>query len=231
MANAVRAKQLLGREAAAALPEDSVLGIGSGSTVAAFIDALGERIREKPFSCLAVAASESSARLAEGAGLRVVPLETVATIDFAVDGADAVDVHGTLIKGGGAALVRERLIIAVAQQSLILVDDSKPMTTFENVTIPLAVIPFGWSNTRSRLQREAAAVTLRLAGESPKLTDDGLYILDAQFDVIEDAGALHRRLKLIDGVVDTGLFVGYRPVVWVSDGQRVWTMEEAARID
>lgn len=217
-----KAKAMLGRDAARLVQPASVLGIGSGSTVMAFIDALGQRMRDQPFPLTLVAASQASTYRAQAAGLTVVPLESVSNMDLAIDGADAVDKNATLIKGGGAALVRERIIIASARRSLILVDASKTTQLFHQAIVPLAVIPFGWSQTRARVLHHAPVVSLRTREGHPVTTDDGLYILDATFDIIEDPLALHQRLKMIEGVVDTGLFVGYHPIVSVSDGSRIW---------
>jgi len=215
------AKRLLAQRAAEEVDPEKILGIGSGSTVMAFIDALGKRVGDRAKTITCVVASRASEERARSMGLTVIPLESVSMIDFSVDGADAVNPDHVLIKGGGAALVRERLIIASAESTLILVDGSKPCTIFENVCVPVVVIPFGWSFTRDRLREFSYRVTLRCLGQEPFVTDDGLYILDAQFEKISDPKSLHRTLKMLDGVVDTGLFVGYHSTVWVSDGDSI----------
>lgn len=184
----------------------------------AFIEALGERVRREFIPITAAAASKASADRAQSLGIQVVPLETLGTVDLAVDGADRVDPRGTLIKGGGAALVRERLIIASARQVFILVDASKPVDRLQDVVVPLAILPFGWRQTLVRLQDAVAQVSLREHAGQPVMTDDGLFVADARIHDLTDPEGWHVRLKMVPGVVDTGIFTGYEPQVWVSHG-------------
>lgn len=216
------AKRYIGRFAAERAPLTGVLGVGSGTTVDAFVDAVGERAHRERVKLTAVVASLMSAQRCQEVGIQVVPLETVDHLDLVVDGADAVDEAGSLIKGGGAALVRERLIMRSARQAWVLVDQSKVVPQFHDVVVPLAVIPYGWRQTMSRLERIGVS-RLRTDDGRPILTDDGLYIVDLRVPVIDDPHAWHRHLKMEDGVVDTGLFAGYPVTTWVSDGQRVWS--------
>ncbi len=221
------AKRFLGAFAAARVSNGMRLGIGSGSTVAAFIDALGERIREFGLEVVCVAASVESERHARAQGLKVESLDTIPEVDLAVDGADAVSPDRVLIKGGGAALVRERLVIASAGSTLILVGDDKPTGPFYHVTVPIAVVPFGWAYVRDCVRRLTDHVELRRQESLPVVTDDGLYLLDAHFDEVRDPIGLHQALKLTEGVVDTGIFAGYQPEVWISDGVAVWPLRRA----
>ncbi len=214
------AKKTLGEWAASQIPHGIRLGIGSGSTVSAFIEALGERNKREPLGLTVAAASKASEMMVRGQGITVVPLETLTSLDLAVDGADKVDLSGVLIKGGGAALVRERLIIAASERTLILVDKGKLMNTFHQVSIPVAMIPYGWRQTLSRLSRLSGGASLRTLLTGPVVTDDGLYVADVKVDAIPDPEAWHRRFKMVEGVVDTGLFAGYATEVWVSDGTR-----------
>jgi ribose 5-phosphate isomerase A len=156
--------------------------------------------------------------------MTVIPLTAASELDLAVDGADAVGTEGVLIKGGGAALVRERLIIASARQRLILVDATKSIGPLQNVTVPIAVVPFGWTYVLAQLQEVAAQVTLRVVDAKPVITDDGLYVLDAQFAKLMDPLRMHQSVKQIAGVVDTGIFAGYNPEIWVGDGAAEWAL-------
>lgn len=222
------AKRFLGAFAAARVSTGMRLGIGSGSTVSAFIDALGERIRGFGLEVSCVAASLESEQQAQSQGLRVESLDAMPHLDLAVDGADAVGSEQVLIKGGGAALVRERLVMASAGSALILVDDKKPIGPFRHVTVPIAVVPFGWAYVRDRVQAWAPEVELRQHQSRPVVTDDGLYLLDAHFDELADPVGFHQSLRLVEGVVDTGIFAGYRLEVWVSDGVAVWPLRRAS---
>ncbi|NMP21459.1 ribose-5-phosphate isomerase RpiA [Sulfobacillus harzensis] len=222
-----RAKEALGRWAAQQIQDVRILGIGSGSTVSAFIQALARYRQEVPMPLTITAASHASEEQARQLGLDVVPLESLEHVDLAVDGADAVDAHGALIKGGGAALVRERLVIAAARHTMILVDSSKVMNAFKRVRLPIAIIPFGWRQTLSRLNGlGVGTASLRRKGEGPVVTDDGLYIADLAIGNIAVPDMLHHELKRIDGVVDTGLFLDYPTAIWVSDGLTVWRHNE-----
>lgn len=216
-----QAKHVLAEMAVAHVKPGMTIGIGSGSTVDAFIDALSPYAGQ--IQC--VAASTESAQRLHQVGVALVPWDAVDTLDFSVDGADAVNAEHDLIKGGGRALVRERLVMVQSREAWILVDASKPTTVFHNVTVPIAILPYAWGQTRERIKRMSPWVQLRQENGDPVVTDDGLYIVDARFDTLDNPGAVHRSLKLVEGVVDTGLFVGYPTVVWVSDGVTVsqWT--------
>lgn len=215
--NTDEAKRRLGEWACDRVQPGTRLGIGSGTTVQAFITALGKR--RIPVQC--ACASLASERLARAHGLSVKALAELPELDLAVDGADAVGEDGTLIKGGGAALVRERLLIDAALHTVILIDNQKPRGSFRDVVVPVAVIPYGWRRACERISRRAPA-TLRMRGAEPVVTDDGLYIVDAVFRQIDDAARVYADLKNLAGVVDVGLFLGYQPEVWVGDEQAVW---------
>lgn len=213
-------KKALGEWAASQIPPGVRLGIGSGSTVSAFIEALGSRHKREPVEVTVAAASQASGMKARQQGLTVVPLESLPFLDLAVDGADTVDERGVLIKGGGAALVRERLIIAASPRTLILVDEGKLVNAFHQVSVPLAIIPYGWRHTLDRLSRLTDGASLRASPAGPVVTDDGLYVVDVKVDAIPNPEEWHRRFKAVEGVVDTGLFVGYATEVWVRDRGR-----------
>jgi ribose 5-phosphate isomerase A len=222
--NPEAAKQSLGVYAAGQVQAGTALGIGSGTTVDAFIDALGARFRRERFSLACVAASESSAARARAVGLPVQPPEAVEHLDLAVDGADQVNPAGVLIKGGGAALVRERLVMSQARQALILVDSRKLRAQFEAVTVPVAVLPFAWPATLARIKQWCPEAELRRDHGQPVVTDDGLYLVDAPVERLSNPAARHAWLKMLPGVVDTGIFAGFSVDVRVSDGLTVWRM-------
>lgn len=216
-----QAKKLLGAKAALTVESGMLVGIGSGSTVGTFIEALGQRVQNEHVIITCVVASRESEARARRKGLVVRPFNGVKRLDYAIDGADAVNPQGVLVKGGGGALVREKLLLASAFRSLILVDPSKLVPSLARVTIAVAVVPFGWRHVASSIMELGAQVTLRRHNGRLFVTDDELCILDCRWDTVFDVDAMHYRLKAVVGVVEIGLFIGYHPRVWVSDGVTV----------
>ncbi len=216
-----KAKTLLGEASARSVENHMRLGLGSGSTVAACITALGRRVRDENLVLHLVVASKDSERLAETHGLPVISDELRGSLDYAIDGADFLDPTGILIKGGGGALVRERMILDAADRTVILVDASKLVDRLDGCQIPVAVVPFGWRVLVAKLKTLGAVVQLRYHQSEPFVTDDGLWILDTVWNPVPDPVALHHQLKSLPGVVDTGIFVGYQGQVWISDGGTV----------
>lgn len=188
--------------AAAALAyveEDEVLGIGTGSTVNCFIDALaasGKRI------AAAVSSSDATTRLLEAAGIEVVDLNSAGGIPTYIDGADEADKHLRLIKGGGGALTREKIIAAAARRFVCIVDESKLVGTLGRFPLPVEVIPMA----RSFVARKLVALGGQPEYRSGFVTDNGNEILDVHNLKITDPVALERDLNMIPGVVTVGLF-------------------------
>ena len=200
------------REAAAhravALIEDGMtVGMGSGSTVDAALMALGERVREGLRVCLVVASSRSEATCRR-AGLVPEDLDTVDRLDLVLDGADEVDPRLNLIKGGGAALVREKLLAVATERFIVMADEKKRVQTLGAFPLPVAVIPFGARHTASRLARYCEGVSLRVHDGKPVVSDDGLRIVDMRCGPILDPERVERELKSVAGVAEVGLFVG-----------------------
>lgn len=224
------------REAAARRAMDYVregmtLGLGTGRTASHFVATLGERWSRDPFPLRCVATSRQTYELASRWRIPLADLNEVDRIDLTVDGADEVDPALNLIKGGGGALVREKLVAAASQELIIVCDASKLRPALGAFPLPIAILPFGWRTTLRRLQTFCQHVTLRLSNgpdTSPYTTDDGLYIADMHLQVIRDPGALERSLKCITGVAEVGLFVGMtsRVLVGHDDGH----VEEKTRL-
>jgi ribose 5-phosphate isomerase A len=187
------------------------IGLGTGSTAVHFIDGLGAKVRELGWTVRGVPTSERSRAQAERLGIPLIDLSEVTQLDIAVDGADEADANLSLVKGGGGALLREKLVAAAAREFIVVCDSSKFKTMLGAFPLPVAIVPFGWTTTAARLEKYGVQAKRRLnadgAGE-PYITDDGLYIIDMQFGRIEDPPALERELKSLTGVVDVGLFIG-----------------------
>jgi ribose 5-phosphate isomerase A len=218
------AKRAAGQAAAALVRDGMTLGIGSGTTANHFQEALAARIRDEGLTVRGVAPSRISEEHARALGIPLAPLERGLILDLAVDGADEVDANLNLIKGGGGALVREKLVVAMAREFVVVADESKSVETLGAFPLSVAVIPFGWETTQDRME-EAFGVPASLRGgtDSPFVTDDGLYVLDMRFGHIEEPGDLLVRLRSLVGVADAGLFVGVasRAVFGNPDGS-VW---------
>ncbi len=207
--------------AAAQLVEpDMVLGLGTGSTAAHFISLLGERVRDGLYVA-AVPTSEDTAKRAALAGIELVEPDEATIIDLAVDGADEVDGRKQLIKGGGGALLREKIIANAARRFVVIADASKKVAELGAFPLPVEIDRFSYGLT-VRAVREAlialgfadADVRLRASTVGPAfISDGGNFILDCRLKRLPDAPAVDRALKAIPGVVETGLFIGLADVV------------------
>lgn len=201
------------------------LGLGSGSTAAYAVVALADRIAREnlSFRCI-VSTSYDTARLARSLGITLQDDLTsdFGLLDVTIDGADEVDGDLTLIKGGGGALLREKLVASSTKREVIIVDPSKKVATLGlKHPMPVVVVPYAWQTTQKRVEAICGrpAKLRTLPDGSPFISDDHLYTLDVATGPITNAGDLERRLKAVTGVVDTGLFVGYAAFVVIADGE------------
>lgn len=203
------AKEVAARAALAYVQDGMKLGLGTGSTAAHFLRLLGEKVRTEGLKVVGVPTSERSRAMAIEGGIPLCELSEVESLDLGVDGADETDPDLNVIKGGGGALVREKLVASACKQFVVVCDSSKIKQRLGAFPVPVAVLPFAWQTTQRRLETLGSEVALRKAenGE-PYLTDDGLYILDIHFGQIADAPDTARAMKAMVGVVEVGLFIG-----------------------
>lgn len=190
------------------------LGLGTGSTAAHFVDLLGARVAQG-LKVICVPTSERTRIQAESLSIPLTTLDETPELDLTVDGADEVDGALRLIKGGGGALLREKIVAAASARMVAIVDDTKIVARLGKFPLPVEVNAFGLGATRRLVERVAAAqgcqgpVTLRKAADGkPFVTDGGHLILDCAFGVISDPEALSDALFAIPGVVEHGLFIG-----------------------
>jgi ribose 5-phosphate isomerase A len=185
------------------------VGLGTGSTAAYAIRRLAERIAQGQLrSIVGVPTSEGSAALAASLGVPLTSLDARPALDLTVDGADEVDPDGGLIKGGGGALLREKIVAQASRRLVICVDEGKLSPRLGRHPLPVAVFPFGWPAQARFLESLGARPALRKGeGGEPFRTDDGLYVLDCAFGQIADAGALCRALDGRAGIGAHGLFL------------------------
>ena len=191
------------------------LGLGTGSTAQIFVELLGERIRKTGLDVVCVPTSRSTGRDAQRAGVPLTTLDAASWLDLTVDGADEVDPELTLIKGGGGALLIEKIVACASDRMIVIADDSKRVAQLGRFPLPVEVTPFGWETTAAVIEATLGEhdvggqrTELRLLKDEPFLTDEGNMILDLHLQRINDPERLAVGLNLIPGVVDTGLFVG-----------------------
>ena len=194
------------------------IGLGSGRAVFALVDALASNLRG-PSGLRAVTASSATEARARAAGIETVELDGQLVLDLAIDGADEVDRDLGLIKGGGSALLREKLVMAAARRVLIVAEATKFVERLGTIhPLPVEVVRFAWPSTRLRLLELVPAATLRMTAEgTPVVTDEGHYLLDCAVPD-SDPAALGAAIKATLGVVEHGLFLGMADEVLLGRG-------------
>jgi ribose 5-phosphate isomerase A len=199
-----------------------VVGLGTGSTAKHMVIALGEKVRAG-VKLRAVPTSEETAALAKQAGIPLIDTENRWRIDVAIDGADQVDPEFNLIKGGGGALLKEKIVAASARQFIVLVDHTKQVAVLGgSFPLPIEVIPFGWGSTAREIEAlTESRVTLRERNGIPFRTEAGNLIVDVHLARIDRPRELELALNQIPGIVETGLFVGRTNVLIVGTPQGV----------
>jgi len=217
-------------QAACDLIEDGmVVGLGSGTTASHAINALAERVG-KGLNIMAIPTSESSRLLAEQHSIKLTTFAQHPKIDITIDGADQVEARSlNLIKGLGNALLREKIVARASKKLVIMVDERKMVDCLGNQTpLPVEIIPFGWEVTQQAISRYCLATRLKLDSNSkPLLTDCGHYLLQCDIPKISDAAKLDKDLKLITGVVETGLFIQMASLVIVAKQDGIVLLQSA----
>ncbi len=199
-------KQNAARTAVDQIEDGMMVGLGTGSTAAFAISYLGEKVRSG-LTISAIPTSEASKKQAQSEGIPLIDFETSPSIDLCIDGADEIDSELNMIKGGGGALLREKIVASSAKLYLIIIDSSKQVETLGTFPLPVEVIPFGWEVTRRQLAQFGGVPNLRQREGKPFVTDQGHYIIDCALSQIEDAPKLNHQLNQLPGVVENGLFV------------------------
>jgi ribose 5-phosphate isomerase A len=203
-------KRQVGEQAAAMVEDGMVVGLGTGSTAACFIDSLCARV-QGGLKIVGIPTSERSARQAQDGG---IPLGTFAEhrhIDIAIDGADEIQ-RGTLalVKGLGGALLREKIVASAARRFIIIADDGKLVDRLgEHCAVPVEVTQYGWELTAARLADMSTTAIRRMsAGGAPYVTDGGNFIIDCGFAALPDPSAVDAQMKSTPGIIETGFFLG-----------------------
>jgi ribose 5-phosphate isomerase A len=219
MTDANLAKRAAAFAAADLVRDGTTVGFGTGSTFAYVLERLAERVRGG-LRVRGVATSRATTELAGRLGIDVVALDDVQRLDLAIDGADEVDPRKDLIKGGGGAHLRERLVAIAAAELVVIVDESKLVPVLGRAfPLPVEVVPFGWQHTARRVAATGCEVRRRERSGAPVDTDNGNVLLDCRYPGIPDPAGLQRTLDAVPGVVDHGLFVGIAGRVVVADAR------------
>jgi ribose 5-phosphate isomerase A len=221
-----REKELAAEAAVAQVQDGMVVGLGTGSTAAFALKALGRRIGQG-LKIRAVPSSRWAENMGRDVGIPLLTFADVNRLDVTIDGTDEFDAGLALIKGGGGALFREKIVAAASERLWIIADASKRVPVLGKFPLPVEVNPFGWQVVARRIGELGAQVNLREAGGKPSVsdrtfvTDNGGYILDCAFGAIPDPAGLEAKLRRIVGVMETGLFVGMAETIFAADGERV----------
>ena len=201
------------------------LGLGTGSTAAWMVRCLAERIRDEGLKVTSVATSRRTAELAMELGVPVVGMDDVKWLDLTIDGADEFDPNLNLIKGGGAALLQEKIVATASDRMIVIADAAKEVAQLGAFPLPVEVIPFGWQTTKALIEETLYSldvlnreVSLRMNKAQPLKTDEGNLILDLNLRRIGNPRQLALVLNQIPGVVENGLFIDICDIVVIGNG-------------
>jgi len=206
------------------------LGLGTGSTAKHFVDGVG-RLVKQGYDLTCVPTSEQTRRQAESLGIKLATLDDAPMLDLTVDGADELDGNLNLIKGGGGALLREKIVATSSKRMIVIADASKKVETLGAYPLPIEVVPFGLKPTVWKIDaafkhlKMAGAMTLRLRDGKPFVTDSGNAIVDCAMKCIENPQLLSALLSGIPGIVDHGLFIGIAELAIIGTPDGVKTIE------
>ena len=223
-----KAKFIAAKRAVEFVEDGMKLGLGTGSTAAWMVRCLAERIREEGIRVLGVPTSSRTAELATSLNVPISTLDEVKWLDLTIDGADEFDPNLNLIKGGGAALLQEKIVATASDQMIVIADAAKEVAQLGAFPLPVEVIPFGWQTTKALVEETLVSmdvlgrdVTLRMNGDRPLVTDESNYILDLHLNRIGHARQLALVLNQIPGVVENGLFIDICDIVIIghADGR------------
>nr|ANV80007.1 Ribose-5-phosphate isomerase A (rpiA) [uncultured Candidatus Thalassoarchaea sp.] len=225
MGDVERLKEEAGIAACNFIKDGMKIGLGTGSTVRYTVIEIGRRISEDGLNVVGVPTSEATRELALEVGIPLVTLSESGGLDLVIDGADEFDDDFSLIKGGGGALTREKIVAQSSKSMIVVADDRKQVETLGDFDLPVEVLPFEWERTRDRISSICPGeVTLR-GGSEPFVTDNDGYILDCSFGPsISDPKSLEMKILSIAGVVEVGLFVDICDAVILASNGGVSTL-------
>lgn len=223
------AKRRAAEAAATHVKDGAIIGLGSGSTAKYFIEIIGSHLRSGEIhGILGVPTSHQAAADALASGIPLTSLDEHPELDLTVDGADQIDGKLDAIKGGGGALLREKVIASASKEYILIADERKLTQKLgDGVPLPMEVLPFSLGSVLSKIKKLGVEAMVR-AGQGklgPVVTDNGNFIVDADFGPIADPSGLERELKAIPGVLETGLFIDYACLAYIGTGEGVREMQ------
>jgi ribose 5-phosphate isomerase A len=202
-----------------------IVGLGSGSTAAIAVQALGERVKSEKLQILGIPSSQQAFQVAVECGIQITTLDEHPVIDVNIDGADQLTPQLYLIKGGGAALMREKIVASASKQNIIIADAAKKARLLgeKNQFVPIEVLPFALATVRARiLSLGGKPVVREVKGKlGPVITDNGNAVVDVYFGEVPYPAELEVKVKMIPGVLETGFFVGLADIAYIGAGGKV----------
>lgn len=219
-------KLLAAKEAAKLVKTNQIVGLGSGSTAEIAINELASRMKNEGLAIKGVPSSNRTAELATSLGIPLVDINTIARIDITIDGADEFTPELYVLKGGGGALLKEKIVASMSREEIIIADSTKKVKALGRFTLPMEVIPFAYNYILHELQLLNGFGKLRMKDDQPYITDEGNYIIDADFGLITDPAALASKLNAIVGVVEHGIYINLATKVIMGDGDSVQTFSK-----
>ena len=213
-------KQRAAEAAVEYVKDGMIVGLGTGSTTEFAVKKLGEKVRDG-LAIRGIPTSDITKKQAEEEGIPLIDFSETMYIDLTIDGADEIDADLNMIKGGGAALLREKIVASASREEIIIVSSEKFVVQLGSFPLPVEVIPFGWQVIFNQLGTLGGSPDLRLKQGQPLRTDQGNYIIDCRFSQIIDAVQLEQRLNMIPGVVENGLFTGLCSRMIMADGDKI----------
>ncbi len=220
-----KAKFVAAKRAVDFVEDGMRVGLGTGSTAAWMVRCLGELVREEGLKIIGVPTSVRTADLARQVGIKVASLDEAKWLDLTIDGADEFDGNLNLIKGGGGALLQEKIVATASDQMIVIADVAKEVGTLGSFPLPVEVVPFGWQTTKALIEETLVSLdvlgrgtSLRMNLERPYVTDEGNFIIDLHLHRIGNPRQMALVLNQIPGVVENGLFIDICDIVVIGHG-------------
>jgi len=215
----VNEKQAAAEKAVEFIEDGMIVGLGTGSTVTYLVKKIAQKVGEG-LNITAVSTSTATSKLTESLGIRIINFDDVGEIDLTIDGADEVDKNLNGIKGGGGALLFEKIVATSSRKNIWIVDSTKLVDNLGKFPLPVEVVPFGIEHTISKLKEIGYNPEIRLADEKIFLTDGNHYTIDLHLNKITDPVKLEHELKKLPGIVETGLFINIADMIIVGRANR-----------
>ena len=226
--NVIPEKQISAEAACDFIKDGMIVGLGTGTSAEFAVRKLGSLVREG-LSIRGIPTSNRTKKLAEAEGIPLIDFSESMFIDLTIDGADEIDGNLNMIKGGGAALLQEKIVASVSRKEIIVGSKTKMVDHLGSFPLPVEVVPFGWQVVFNQLESLHANPDLRLKEGQPLLTDQGNYIIDCNFRKISNPKLLENQINMIPGVVENGLFINLCSKMILADGENLIVKDRKIR--